>query len=96
MDNIVAWACGAFSEGGVSPISWSPDGEWIYAFDGDGVVWSVLGRNGSPRIAVRLPTSDLRGCDGTPDGRYIVCSVADRKADALSSLENFDPQVKRD
>ena len=94
---IISWPGRAerFVKEGLYPISWSPDGEWIYAFDGDGVVWSVPRRNGSPRIAVRLPTGDLRGCDGTPDGRYIVCSVADRKADAWL-IENFDPRVKRD
>lgn len=79
------------------PDGWSPDGEWIYAHEsGTATIVKVSVRNGNVQPLGTFPTGtllDANVCAVTRDGRTIVCSLGELKADAWL-LEHFDPHVR--
>jgi Tol biopolymer transport system component len=86
----------------LSPAGWSPDGQWIYALatSGHPAIVRVSARTGTVEPVGTIPVGsprpwgELGGCDVTPDGRAVVCSVGAVNADAWQ-IEGFDPQTTR-
>jgi Tol biopolymer transport system component len=77
-----------------SPLGWSPDGQSIYARKSAlGEIWVVGTQTGAARLLASVPAGTIGGGDATPDGKYLVLSVRERKADAWL-VENFDPGVR--
>ena len=80
----------------LSPIGWSADAEWIYAFERSGrAVFRVSVRTGKTERIGQFPVGDLAGdsCDLTHDRAAIICSLSEQKSDAWL-IENFDPDVR--
>jgi TolB protein len=75
------------------PLGWSPDGQSIYARKSAGEVWVGATQTGTSRLLARVPSGIIGGGDATPDGKYLVLSVRERKGDAWL-VENFDPHVR--
>ncbi len=74
----------------LTPVGWSPDDSWIYAFRGRRV-FRVSSETGHATLITSFPGTIL-SADVTPDGRDIVSSVAEHRGDAWL-IENFDPQA---
>jgi hypothetical protein len=84
----------------VQPLTWTPDGEWIWGMRYDvragglNDVFKIPVRGGGPVHWVNLPFDkvDSGRISLTPDGRRFVYSKIERHADAWI-VENFDPDV---
>jgi Tol biopolymer transport system component len=83
--------------GRYSPLGWSPDSQWVYARkDNEPEIWKISVATGQALVIAKTPGIMLPGESGgdvTPDGRTIIVSVTDRKADAWL-VEHFDPRVR--
>jgi Tol biopolymer transport system component len=84
--------------GRYSPLGWSPDGQWVYArARNEPEIWKISVVTGQAFVVAKTPgIIEGQGEPGgvvTPDGRTIIVSVTDRKADAWL-VEHFDPRVR--
>jgi Tol biopolymer transport system component len=80
----------------MSPIGWSADAEWVYAFmHGRRDVFRVSVRTGKSERIGSLPSAFQPGseCDLTPDRAAIVCGVSEVKGDAWI-MYDFDPAIR--
>jgi len=80
----------------VDPFGWSPDGNFIYAFDANGgreILQIKLGDSKKPKTVITMP-GDLNSGTVSPDGRKIIVSVGEEKSDVWL-LKDFDPQSVR-
>jgi Tol biopolymer transport system component len=80
----------------MSPIGWSVDAEWVYAFmHGRPDVFRVSVRTGKPERIGSFPTALQPGseCDLTADRAAIVCGLSEVKADAWI-MYDFDPAIR--
>lgn len=89
-----------FSEGRlyphVSPLGWSPDGNFIYTFahpNGREILQIGLGDSKKPRSVITMP-GDINAGTVSPDGRKIIVSVGEEKSDVWL-MKDFDPQTVR-
>ena len=88
-------------KGLIVPIEWSADGKWIYGWnpiEKPIKLVRVPATGGSATTLVTLPFEEVKfiesiGISMTPDGRSIVCAVAETQSDVWL-MENFDPDVK--
>jgi eukaryotic-like serine/threonine-protein kinase len=83
------------------PIGWSPDGEWVMAFDEDrrADLLAISATTGESRVLATLPAGDFNASGSglgyaTPDGKSLVVVIEERRSDAWL-IENFDPRVTR-
>jgi serine/threonine protein kinase/Tol biopolymer transport system component len=83
--------------GRYSPLGWSPDGQWVYARKhNEAEIWKISVVTGQAFVIAKTPGIMDQGEPGgvvTLDGRTIIVSVTDRKADAWL-VEHFDPRVR--
>lgn len=90
---VVSLDDGAFrrlAAGNIYPAGWSPDGDWVYAFDDDNDrLVRVSLEAPSLEALVALPGSADYG-QHTVDGSVVVVSIPGVRADAWS-IESFDP-----
>ena len=85
----------------VSPLGWTPDGEWIWGMRYDVTagglkeVFKIPAEGGESVHWIELPFDkvDSDRVSMTPDGRTFIYSKAERHADAWI-IENFDPDVE--
>ena len=80
----------------MSPIGWSADAEWIYAFiHGRRDVFRVSVRTGKSERLGTFPTPLTYGseCDLTPDRVAVVCGLSEVKADAWI-MYDFDRAIR--
>ena len=82
--------------GRLEPVGWSPDEEWIYAYQPDGrELMKVEANGGTVEAVVQFPVGSLVGigaCDQSADRRVVVCSVAESSTDVWL-IEDFDRAV---
>jgi Tol biopolymer transport system component len=80
----------ALTKGDIRPVSWSPDGNTVYAFRSfTGEIVAIPVAGGNPRNVLTLP-GRITDATVSLDGRKIVGSVAEEKSDVWL-MENFDP-----
>ena len=94
---ILSWPerVGRFVGPGLTPTGWSPDEEWIYAYEPGGSEFvKVDPQGGTMETVTRFPVGSLSpgSCDQSADRRVAVCGLFDGGADAWL-IENFDPTV---
>ena len=80
----------------MSPIGWSADAEWVYAFiHGRRDVFRVSVRTGKPERIGSLPAAFQPGseCDLTADRAAMICGLSEVKADAWI-MHDFDRAVR--
>jgi Tol biopolymer transport system component len=81
-------------EGGVRPVGWSPDGNWIYAWHEEDRKIVIVPVSGGD--AKSLGESSFEGTvvdySMTPDGKRFVFAVSETQSDVWL-VENFDPDV---
>jgi Tol biopolymer transport system component len=82
-----------FLKRGAAPLGWSRDGSAIYAASvvPQSDIFVVSSKTGESHILAHLLGVKVDGGDVTPDGKYLVLSLEERKADAWL-VENFDPR----
>jgi Tol biopolymer transport system component len=75
------------------PAGWSPDGQWLYAYEYLGRDIIRVPVSGGKFVQVgKFPLGEIESCATTPDGREVICAVGETKSDAWLA-ENFDPQA---
>lgn len=83
--------------GNFHPLSWSSNGETVYAVDdreNTSRILTIPTLGGDPSVFLDLPVGyGNRAVKLSPDGTKIVCLVFTTQSDAWL-MENFDPEVK--
>jgi Tol biopolymer transport system component len=74
-----------------TPVGWSADGRWIYAYGSRDLV-RVDAHTGSVRPVAHFSAGGVDGCDLASDERTVVCALAEEKSDAWL-VDHFDPRV---
>jgi Tol biopolymer transport system component len=80
------------------PMGWSADGHSIYAYEAGsattrGAVLAVAAETGESRLVASMPDGVvIDDGDSSPDGKYLVLSLLEIKADAWV-VTNFDPRI---
>ena len=87
----------------LSPIGWSPDGEWIYALQAVQPFKAQNSTSALMRVSPRTSRVERIGsfpggyltrgsCSLTPDRQAIICALAEENSDAWI-IDDFDPDV---
>jgi serine/threonine protein kinase len=82
--------------GFISPIEWSSDGNWVYAFNiyqKSSEILMIPVTGGEPKTFVTLPFENISHIAMHPNRKRFVCTVSETQSDVWL-MENFDPEVK--
>ena len=82
--------------GSLVPVGWSPDEEWIYAYQPFGrKLMKVEANGGAVEAVVQFPVGSLEvaACDQSADRHVVVCTLVEDSTDAWL-VEGFDPNLR--